>query len=125
MQQPITIRSASEADARQLANVYYEAYRLTKSWSSIFPIVDTRKYIDVQTDLCLQYFGSTSDLVAVAEDEKGKVVGGTFGRVVTEENSGLAKPASLVGKNEAVVALMEHSDFIRGLLRKYNKVFGE
>ncbi|KAJ9097725.1 hypothetical protein QFC21_004763 [Naganishia friedmannii] len=118
-----TARNASKADAAQLANVYYHAYSLTESWSTIFPIIDVQKYLEVQTDLCLQYFDSSHDLVVVAEDEESNVYGGTFGRVLKVEKPDLAKPAPLIGKNEAVVPLMDHTDFIEGLLRKYRKIF--
>lgn len=118
-----TVRNASKADAPHLANVFYEAYRLTESWSTIFPVVDENEYVDVQTDLCLEYFSSPTDLVIVAEDEEGTIVGGMFGRVLTEEKPDLETPASMAGKNMDVVSLMDSSDFINGLLRKYGKIF--
>ncbi|KAJ9124007.1 hypothetical protein QFC22_000799 [Naganishia vaughanmartiniae] len=126
MQQQPMIRHASKADARQLAKIYYKAYRLTESWSTIFPIVDMHKYLESQTNLCLQYFGSTNNLVLIVEDAKGEIVGGLFGRVLTEVKPDLAKPAPLVGKNEAVVAPMDSTDFIEGLVRlTHTSAFGQ
>jgi len=117
------IRKAEEADAPKIARICYEAYSLCRDWPSLNLNVTAQEWIEASTNLCLQLFGSANDLVIVAEDEAGEIVGATYCRVLGKGLPGEAQRRPLEGRNLAAVAMNDNTAFVESLLGKYGKIF--
>ena len=118
-----TIRTASQSEAPKLASICFEAYKLGRDWSTLCPNVKSEDWIEVQTDLCLQHFHSEDDLVLVAEDNSGEVIGVIYGRSVGKGLPGVAKRKPLEGRNMTAVKSRSNAGFVYAMTDKYGKIF--
>jgi hypothetical protein len=118
----MTIRNGSKADAGIIGTISFEAHSLCNDWSERCPNVKAQDWVEVQKDLVLQHFDSANDIVVVAEDDKGEVVGYVFGRVLGKGLPGAAKKKSLEGQNTVALGKMSNAGFINSLIDKYGKI---
>lgn len=118
----MTIRSGSTADVERIGTISFEAHSLCRDWSARCPNVKAQDWVDVQKDLVLQHLGSANDVVIVAEDDKGGVVGYIYGRIVGKGLPGMAKKKTLEGQNTVELAKMSNAAFVDALIEKYGRV---
>ncbi|KAJ9124008.1 hypothetical protein QFC22_000800 [Naganishia vaughanmartiniae] len=116
------IRNASEVDAKRIGAISFQAHSLCNDWSLRCPDVKAQDWVEVQTDLVLQHFGTMNDVVVVAEDENGEVVGYVFGRVLGKGLPGAAKKKPLAGQNTVELGKMSNASFIDSLVEKYDRI---
>ncbi|KAJ9097726.1 hypothetical protein QFC21_004764 [Naganishia friedmannii] len=118
----LTIRNGLEADAERIGTISFEAHSLCKDWNQRCPNVEAHDWVEVQTDLVLQHFDSANDMVVVAEDGEGEVVGYVFGRVLGKGLPGAAKKRHLAGQNTVALGRMSNAGFINSLIDKYDRI---
>ncbi|KAJ9124009.1 hypothetical protein QFC22_000801 [Naganishia vaughanmartiniae] len=116
------IRKGVPADVQKIAMIAFEAYRLCDDWAILWTDVRSEDWIDVQMDLVMQHFDSVHDIVLVAEDTKGEIVGFIYGRVLGKGMQGAAQRKPLAGRNMSVVDKISNADFIRSMLDKYGRI---